>query len=135
MNLSSAAMNYVETPFKFRGRSKRGVDCSGLLVVACADSGRMIPDRTDYGREPWNDGIEESLDELFHVADFPLQVDDVLLMCIPGRKKPQHIAIVAPYPAGGLGIIHARSEFKAVKFHYLDPDVYSHILKVYRGRR
>ena len=134
MRLHEAAMQYVDVPFRFRGRSERGVDCSGHLVLSMQTFGDPIPDRTNYGREPWNDGLEESLDELFNVADFPLQVDDIVLMSIPGRNEPQHIGIICPYTEG-LGIVHARCEFKKVIYHHLDPSTVSHILKVYRGRR
>lgn len=134
MRLSEAAMQYVGVPFRFRGRAKSGVDCSGLLVCAMRESGLDVEDRINYGREPWNDGLEASLDEHFHIADFPLQVDDVVLMSLNGRGVPQHIGIIADYP-GGLGIIHARSEFGKVLFHHMDPKHVKSVLKVYRGRR
>ena len=134
MRLHEAAMQYVGVPFRPRSRSKHGMDCSGLLVRSLRDCGMPVTDRIDYGREPWNDGLEESLDETLEAVERPPQVDDVLLMRYGPRKYAGHIAIVGPYPHGGLSLIHTSSDLQKVVVHRMDHSYESKIVKVYSGR-
>ena len=134
MRLHEAAIQYIGVPFRPRGRSDYGLDCIGLVVRSLIDCGAVVDDRINYGREPWNDGLEQSLEEhLDRVNDAP-QVDDILLMKIAGRTKPCHVAIVAPYPKGGLALIHSRSDFKRVLMHRMDHKCEDQIMGVFRGR-
>ena len=55
--LADAARGYIGTPFRHRGRSRLGVDCVGLGVLAYADCGVAVPDFRLYGREPHRDGL------------------------------------------------------------------------------
>ena len=103
--------------------------------MSLIDCGVTVNDRINYGREPWNDGLEQSLEEhLDRVGGRP-QVDDLLLMKMPGRTMPCHVAIVAPHPMGGLALIHSRSDFKKVLMHRMDHKWEEQIMGVFRGRR
>ncbi len=47
-----AARQYLGTRWVHQGRSIRGVDCVGLLIVSGADIGVTIPDMKGYRRTP-----------------------------------------------------------------------------------
>ena len=105
--LVEAARTFLDVPFRHRGRSRRGVDCIGLLVVALGMVGRQVADRRVYGRSPEGDKLREAL-----VAEFgapipkdQLQVGDIVTMQWTGQ--PQHIGLLTDYVLGGLGLIHA----------------------------
>jgi cell wall-associated NlpC family hydrolase len=113
--LVAAARAYLHVPFRHRGRSRRGLDCAGLLVLACRDIGKPIPDQRHYGREPFNDGLVEAGTRAFGqpiaVGQVPaefLRAGDVLLLRFD--INPHHVAIVADHPLGGLSIIHANAD-------------------------
>lgn len=125
----AAARSYItagpdgeSVPFKHRGRSVRGVDCLGLVVVAMAEAGRTMRDKAVYGRDPSNDGIREAA-----VAHFGQPIElanvrpgDVLLMQWHGQ--PNHVGIVGDYVLGGLSLIHSLAQEKRVVEHRLaDP--------------
>lgn len=120
--LVEAARTFKEVPFRHRGRSMRGVDCIGLLVVALEMVGRPVADRRVYGRSPEADLLREAL-----VAEFgapihksQLQVGDIVTMQWNGR--PQHVGLVTDYLLGGLGLIHADVSLGRVVEHRLaDP--------------
>jgi cell wall-associated NlpC family hydrolase len=135
MRMHEAAMQYIDVPFRFRGRTDAGLDCIGLVVRSLIDCGVEVDDRINYGREPWNDGLAESLGDHLEKVDRPPQVDDVLLMKMAGRRNPCHVAIVAPYPKGGLALIHCRSDFKKVLMHRMDHKCEEQIMGVFSGKR
>ncbi len=134
MRMHEAAMQYIGVPFRFRGRKDTGLDCIGLVVRSLIDCGMEVDDRINYGREPWNNGLEQSLADHMEKVDRPPQVDDVLLMKMAGRNRECHVAIVAPYPKGGLALIHSRSDFKEVKMHRMDHKCEEQIVGVFCGR-
>ena len=42
-SLYAAAIEYVGVPFRHKGRSRAGLDCAGLVFVACRDCGIVLP--------------------------------------------------------------------------------------------
>jgi cell wall-associated NlpC family hydrolase len=116
----AAARSYLGVPFKHRGRSARGIDCVGLVAVALAAVGRQIADEKAYGRDPVRDGLRDRL--IAHlgspVTDY--QPGDVLLlrwhMAGPVHLF-NHVAIATDCPYGGLNMIHALAQNKAVVEH------------------
>ena len=102
--------------------------------MSCNDCGIPVADRIDYGREPWSDGMEESLDENFDPVNRAPQVDDIVWMRYGNRKHAGHLAIVGPYEKGGLMLIHTSSDFGKVVVHRMDHSYESRIVKVYCGR-
>lgn len=120
-----------------QGRSDRGIDCVGLLVVPSIALGILTPDQdvANYPRQPEG----EQLAALLHqhcrrLADWKAaQPADIL--AIKFSDQPQHVAIVtAPHhPQWGFHVIHAfgNSEMGgSVIEHRLD-DVW---LKSHRAR-
>jgi cell wall-associated NlpC family hydrolase len=122
--LVTAAREYLGTPFKHQGRSIRGIDCGGLLVLACKDIGIELDDIGGYSRMP--DGITMKAEfdrQLVRVAE--AQAGDVYIMAF--FKHPQHVAIVTD-----IGIIHAFEGVDKVVEHNLDARWKSRIKGIYR---
>lgn len=118
----SAARSYLDVPFRHRGRSRRGLDCIGLVVVALADVGRSVADRKAYGRSPEADRLRVALVDEFGdpIPKDQLQVGDIVTMQWTGR--PQHVGIVTDYLLGGLGLIHAEiANGRVVEHRLADP--------------
>lgn len=113
--LVEAARAYNDTPFRHRGRSKRGIDCAGLIWAAYNDCGVVLIKPEDiprYGKEPHRDGLVRyviaALGEPVHVEPVrmqDLQEADVLIMRF--EHEPHHMAMVGRHPLGHLSMIHA----------------------------
>lgn len=111
--LVEQARTYLGVPWRHRGRSRRAVDCAGLLICAYADLGVVLPDLDHYGREPHRDGLMTAVRAAFGepVLDGP-QVGDILVMTSAafGATQPHHLGIVGDDPHHALSLIHADGE-------------------------
>lgn len=56
-----AARSYVGVPFKHQGRSRAGLDCVGLIVVAARECGLNVPMLATYGRTPYYPDLKKEL--------------------------------------------------------------------------
>ena len=102
------ARSYVGCPWRHRGRTRRGVDCIGVVVLALRAAGIEMRDRIDYSRTPWNDGLDREMREHFGPA-IPLgtiEPGDVLTMRGVGQPEPGHVGVVAEFE-GRLTLIHS----------------------------
>jgi cell wall-associated NlpC family hydrolase len=117
----AAARSFAGVPFRHRGRSERGLDCLGLIVVAMQAVGRLMADRASYGRNPVNDGIAEAARAHFGkpILLKNLRPGDVVLM--QWHQQPNHVAIVTDYPGGGLALIHSLAGKCVVEHRLADP--------------
>lgn len=136
------ARSYLGTPFRHRGRDRRGLDCAGLVWRVYADLGHVLPDVRRYGREPHRDGLMDAMRAAFGApvwegrqlaARSVLAVGDVVVLRF--LVQPHHIAIVTDDRHHGLGLIHAFSPPGGggrVLEHGLDERWQSQILAVFR---
>lgn len=118
--LHEAARGYLGTPFRHQGRSRSGLDCVGLVVLAMADAGRALQDVTTYARNPHHGLLEQHLVEAFGpaISRTDLQPGDVVAIDFAGATR--HVAIVGDYPGGGLSLIHTDQMVGRVTEHRLD---------------
>lgn len=130
------ARAYLRAPFHHTGRSRRGVDCVGLVAVALEAVGRTVDDRRDYGRNPVRDGLRNVL--VVHFGD-PIsgqaQPGDVALMRWHRAGAVDlfnHVGILTGYPLGGLGLLHALHSNREVVEHRLADPWPRRIVEVYR---
>jgi len=119
--LHEAARAYLGTPFRHQGRSRSGLDCIGLLVLALADAGRAVADVTTYGRDPHNGLLEANLIREFGpaIAKEDARPGDLVAMAYLGRVT-RHVAVLGDYPEGGLSLIHTDQTLGRVVEHRLD---------------
>lgn len=103
---------YLNTRWQHQGRSLKGIDCAGLLVVPALTLGILQPtdDVTNYGRTPH----DETLTVLLHKHCCRLddwhtaQPADILAIKYAG-PQPQHLMVVTKsYDVRwGFHVIHA----------------------------
>lgn len=110
--LCAKAREYINVPFRHRGRTARGMDCAGLVWLSYMGLGVELPDFLLYGREPHRDGLithmTAALGEPAKVA--PVMASDLFpgdVIVFRFAVNPHHVAIVGRHPLGHLSIIHA----------------------------
>lgn len=138
--LADAARAYIGVRFRHRGRSRAGLDCVGLGVVAYADCGAPVRDFLLYGREPFRDGMVKHMTAalgepvaIAPVAQHQLQDGDVILLRY--HTNPHHMAIVGERQYGGttaLTLVHSEGVHGQVIEQRLTPDVVERITHVFR---
>lgn len=122
----------IGTPWRHRGRSPWGLDCIGLIVRALRVGGAPVRDRTDYGREPWRDGLQQELAAQFQPVDWAdAQAGDVVLLRWATRPEPGHVGLLTEHPAGGWALIHCYSQ-SAVIEHRLGAQWRALVVGLYR---
>lgn len=120
-----AARTYVGVPWRHQGRSRLGLDCAGLLVLAFRDCGRELVDLAGYTRHPWRDGLLRALGSNFTPVSEPPQPGDILLFRI--TREPQHLAIRTDK-----GMIHSHAGSPGVVEHGMDRYWTDRLIGVYR---
>lgn len=124
-DLVKAARAYLGCPFHHQGRSRAGLDCAGLLVLAYRDLGVELTDLPAYGREPWNDGLRECVEFNFRKVEGAAEPGDILLLRY--RREPQHLAI-----ATDKGMIHTYASVGKVVETNIAATWINRIVGVYR---
>ena len=130
------ASRYIGVPFVHMGRSVRGLDCVGLVVMVARELGMDVLDSTYYGREPARNN------NAFQLADYlrrnmgepvqrPYQPNDVVMMKLRPRFAPAHVGIVAPHKFG-LGLIHSYGSIGKVVLQRIDHRRHEQIVEVYQ---
>lgn len=128
--LIDLARTYLGVPFAHQGRSRRGVDCLGLLVCVAREAELMregVPlaqcDETDYGHLPDENRLRAGLAALLDpVPSEALQPGDVAQFRIDGSAR--HVGLVADYAGspGELSLIHAYAPSRCVVEHRLSEE-------------
>jgi cell wall-associated NlpC family hydrolase len=136
------ARTYLRVPFRHTGRSRRGVDCVGLVAVALAAVGRDVADRRDYGRDPVRDGLRAVLVDHFGEPVWrkgepmeALQPGDVALMRwheAGGVHLFNHVGILTDYPLGGVALLHALAQNREVVEHRLAEPWTRRVIEAFR---
>lgn len=108
--------DYIGTPFVHQGRTKKGVDCVGLLIVVAREFNLIDPDYdyTNYGK--FNDPkiLLRELDRFMIRKSIKERIEgDIVCFALP--SFPCHVAICS----GHGKIIHALNTRKKVVEHTL----------------
>lgn len=91
-----------------------------------------MKDRRDYGREPWEDGLEREIHEqLGEPVTGEWLPGDVALMRWENRPEAGHVGIIGS-DQYGLTLIHSNSKIEKVVEHRIDEHWRSLILEVFR---
>jgi len=127
----SHARSMINVKWRHRGRKPWAVDCLGLIALSLPVAGIEINDRVDYGRDPWNAGLQRELREHFGDPVTDWKKGDIALMQWPNTQGPSHVGFIADYIHGGLSLIHSYS-LQSVIEHRIDEKWMSLIVEVYR---
>lgn len=132
MPLADAARAYMGAPWVHQGRTRAGLDCVGLPVLALRDCGYSLSDVTTYSRNPHGGQLEKHLRAEFgapvHKAD--MAAGDIVAMAY--KRVIRHVGIIAGYRDGGLSLIHTDQSVGRVTEHRIDAAWLDRIKAVYR---
>jgi len=120
-SLINEARTYLGVPWRHQGRSKKGVDCVGIILLAYLHIGVKINEIKGYSRKPDGFALRKIMDEEpnFMSVRTPYRAGDVVLFRI--RKDPQHIALLTG-EEDNLYMIHSFNggEKKVVEHSFAD---------------
>jgi cell wall-associated NlpC family hydrolase len=129
-DLVDRARTYLGVPWRHLGRTRAGVDCIGLVLLAAADAGLTLPDPAPYQREPQGqrllDGIRAHAQRVV-VAE----PGDILVfrMGIYGG----HVGIATVHRTyGGPGVLHAYAPRRHVVEQQMDGEMQRALAAVFR---
>lgn len=90
-------------------------------------------DRLDYGREPWNDGLDREMREHFGEPVDDMRVGDVVTMRGECQPEPGHVGVISSH-GGRLTLIHSYNTLanSVVTEHGIDAVWLSRIAAIYR---
>lgn len=107
MTLVEAARGYLGVPWRHLGRSREGLDCIGLVLLAARDCGIAVHDPAPYEREPSSQRLRQELSLVLNevpIAD--ARADDVLVFNL--GVYAGHIGIRGDHPDYRVpSVIHA----------------------------
>lgn len=128
--LVEAARGWLGVPWRHLGRTRGGVDCIGLIILAAAQAGRIIADPAPYAREPQESALLRGA--LAHGVRVPeARPGDVLVfrMGLFGG----HVGIATRHRAYGCpGVLHAYAPHKHVVEQPMDAELQRALLAVIR---
>lgn len=136
--LVAAARKYLDVKWRHRGRSRHGLDCAGLGIVAYRDCGVELPDYVLYGREPFQDGL---IHYLTRALGEPLELTQGMrlmdgdIAVLRFVNEPHHVGILAEVDYGGtpaLNMIHADGSVGRVVEVRFDEASMSRLTHIYR---
>lgn len=90
-DIVSEARTWVGVPFRHQGRTRRGVDCVGLVIVVAQEL-RVLPStfiRNDYGRNPSRQELDEKIAAHCTRIDEP---EPGCLLAIRWNRELSHVA-------------------------------------------
>lgn len=99
------ARSYLGVRFQDQGRSRKGLDCIGLVVLTFTELGLKVEDQVGYKRTSTDAELRNAL--LAHLDPKPkeeMEDGDVLFF---SRSNSRHIGIAATNRYGQRTVIHA----------------------------
>lgn len=118
-DIIAAAREYIGTPFRHQGRTKSGIDCVGLIILAAKARGLAEADFdfNGYARRPPHGlaFIELFKSKLQQKSNMDVAPGDVVIF--KESRFPCHCGITA-WKDGVLSMIHAYAPYKMVVEDY-----------------
>lgn len=126
----AAARSYVGVPWRHLGRSRTGVDCIGLVLLAAREAGVELPDPAPYVREPQGTRLLEGI--LAHTTRVAEAAPgDVLLFRL--GLYGGHVGIASTHPAWHVpACLHAYAPRRQLVEQPMDPELRAALLGVFR---
>lgn len=125
-----AGRSWLGVPWRHLGRSRHGVDCIGLVILAAAEAGMPIADPAPYARQPQETALLRGV--LAHGRRVPeARAGDVLVfrMGLFGG----HVGIATVHPLYGVpAVLHAYAPHRKVVEQRMDAELRAAMLAVIR---
>jgi cell wall-associated NlpC family hydrolase len=138
--LIDAARSCLGVKWRHRGRTRKGLDCAGLPWLMYAECGVPLPDRRDYGRDPFREGLMSAIVEAVGPPVWKgpkgsctramLDFADVVVMS--PSALPRHVALIGDDLLHGFSLIHADGHHKAVIEHGMSSTDLNMIVAIFR---
>ena len=126
----AAARSFVGVPWRHLGRSRTGVDCIGLVLLAARDVDVDLPDPAPYAREPQGTRLLEGI--LAHAERVSEILPGDVLMFRLGLYGG-HVGIASTHPAWGVpACLHAYAPRRQVVEQPMDAELRAALLGVFR---
>ena len=95
------------TPWRHLGRSETGLDCIGLVLVAAARAGIVLPDPAPYAREPSEQKLRQGMASVLDFVPLgEIAQGDVLVMNL--GLYAGHVGLYATHPVyRAPAVVHA----------------------------
>lgn len=126
----AAARSFVGVPWRHLGRSRTGLDCIGLALLAAREVSVDLPDPAPYTREPQGTRLLDGI--LAHAERMATpEPGDVLLfrMGLYGG----HVGIASTHPAWGVpACLHAYAPRRQVVEQPMDDELRAALLGIFR---
>lgn len=105
--LISNCREYLGVPWQHQGRSKRGVDCVGFILIGLKNIGIHMLEIKGYSRKPDGVALKAIMDKQpnLHRVFPPYKRGDIALFKI--KRDPQHVALLTESITADLGMIHS----------------------------
>lgn len=119
-DVERAGRRYLGVRWLHQGRSMQGLDCAGLVIRVGHDLGLTGFDTRDYARIPSGGQMRATMRA--QCIELPPETEPRAGMIALMRfaNEPQHVAIIATHPLGGLSLLHALTFERKVCEHRLD---------------
>ena len=126
----TAARSYEGVPWRHLGRSRTGVDCIGLVLLAAREAGIELPDPAPYAREPQGTRLLEGI--LAHTTRVAEAAPgDVLLFRL--GLYGGHVGIASTHPTWGVpACLHAYAPRRQVVEQPIDAELRAALLGAFR---
>ena len=107
------ARSWIGVPFAHQGRTRRGIDCVGLIVVVADAMGVTGVDIPGYTRRSYGDEFLVPFKRYARHTTFQkIQIGDIVVF--HSRVYPCHTGILAKNAAGAWTVIHAVANLRKV---------------------
>lgn len=125
----SKAREFLGVPYHHTGRSRKAVDCAGLIIAVYDELGKPLPPIPLYGRDNPPQYLLKYVSQCFELVGGidAAKPGDILVLRF--SKVPQHLAIYT-----GPTIIHSYENVKKVVEHRLADVWKTRITAVYRHK-
>jgi cell wall-associated NlpC family hydrolase len=124
------ARDYLGVPWRHLGRSRAGVDCIGLVLLAAADAGRPLPDPAPYQREPQGQRLLDGIRD--HARRVPSAEPGDILVFRMGLYGG-HVGIATDHRTyGGPAVLHAFAPRRHVVEQPMDGEMQRALAAVFR---
>lgn len=132
---ADAARSLIGTPWHPQGRSRRGIDCAGVVVVAADIIGETLRDATGYRIPVMDTMLEQLLVTNFDIPDEWPMVGDILAFTFRRASTTadpaQHLGILTTLDTDPMMMVTIESG-GAVKERTVSQGWFDRIVGVYR---